>query len=279
MVSKHEFVQVFSSATIGHSGPPTNPGYPTDRALNDPFELRPVVRGLKDIASTTQLLSDQYDRADLPEEFQRFAHQLNLAVPELKDGLKANVVAGAVGIFNQFSPSMVELVLESLGTKLGILSLSETRSSPVMWAHYAADHSGFLIVFDERSPWFWAKKGDLDEFRHIRKVTYLEMSRPGYPADVGAQELFYSKLSEWKYEREWRIIRPLAESSSRLGDIYLFDVPADSIKGVVLGFRANDALATALRSAVRDNPSLRHISVGQAVLSKNSNSIEINPAS
>jgi hypothetical protein len=204
---------------------------------------------------------------------------LNLAVPELPDGLKANVVAGAVGIFNQFSASMVELVLESLGTKLGILSLSETPSSPVMWAHYAADHSGFLIVFDERSPWFWAKKGDLDEFRHIRKVTYLEMSRPGYPADVGAQELFYSKLSEWKYEREWRIIRPLAESSSRLGDIYLFDVPADSIKGVVLGFRANDALATALRNAVRDNPSLRHISVGQAVLSKNSNSIEINPAS
>jgi len=278
MVSKHESVQVFSSATIGHSGPPANPGYPTDRALNDPFELRPVVQGLKDIASTTQLLSDQYDRADLPEEFQRFAHQLNRAVPELKDGLKANVVAGAVGIFNQFSPSMVELVLESLGTKLGILSLSETPSSPVMWAHYAADHSGFLIVFDQRSPWFWAKKGDLDEFRHIRKVTYLEMSRPGYLADVGAQELFYSKLSEWKYEREWRNHSSARREQFAIGR-YLFDVPADSIKGVVPGFRAHDALATALRSAVRDNPSLRHISVGQAVLSKNSNSIEINPAS
>jgi hypothetical protein len=159
MVSKHEFVQVFSSATIGHSGSPTNPVYPTDRALNDPFELRPVVRGLKDIASPTQLLSDQYDRADLPEEFQRFAHQLNLAAPELKDGLKANVVAGAVGMFNQFSPSMVELVLESLGTKLGILSLSETPSSPVMWAHYAADHSGFLIVLTNEAHGSGRRKG------------------------------------------------------------------------------------------------------------------------
>lgn len=164
-----------------------------------------------------------------------------------------------------------------MGTKLGILSLSETPSSPVMWAHYADNHSGFLIVFDEQHPWFCAKMGYEDEFRHLRKVSYVDRSELRYLADLQGQDIFYSKLADWKYEREWRIIRPLQDSSAVLGDVYLFDLPADSIKGIVTGLHANSESTAELKTILDRNPNLRHVRIGHAVRSRVTNSIEIDP--
>jgi hypothetical protein len=245
-------------------------------AQNDPFEFSPVVRGFIDPARTAAVLSEEYDR-QFPEALGKYAAPLGLSVPQFMSRLKPTLVAMSAKLADQASPFLFEKLFDTLGKTLGILSLSETPSSLPMWAHYAANHTGFVLEFDEGHSWFWMKRSDTDEFRHLRKVTYADMSPPRYLGDLEGQEVFYSKLKEWEYEKEWRIIRPLEESSAHFGEIYLFDVPPACIKGVVMGSRRSDSSAADLRAVLTANPALRHVHVSQAVLSKSTNSIEIGP--
>jgi hypothetical protein len=74
-----------------------------------------------------------------------------------------------------------------------ILSLADNRESLLMWAHYAASHSGFLIGFDADQDIL--KRGS--PHRHFGPVVYSH-SKPAKPTfDVVSNlELFYWKSSE-----------------------------------------------------------------------------------
>jgi hypothetical protein len=58
--------------------------------------------------------------------------------------------------------------------------------------------------------------------------------------------VFLTKSSEWIYENEFRILRALepqnkTDQVDSFGcDIYLYDLPLESIKGIILGCRSND---------------------------------------
>jgi hypothetical protein len=121
-----------------------------------------------------------------------------------------------------------------------ILSLADNRESLLMWAHYAASHSGFLIGFD-------ADREILAEpssHRDFGPVVYSH-SKPTKPTfdDVSNLELFYWKSSEWVYEREWRIIdsafSAAGEPSGPRGDHLPFIFRPDSVKEVIYGCRCS----------------------------------------
>jgi hypothetical protein len=61
-----------------------------------------------------------------------------------------------------------------LDSNFGVLSLSETTTSALMWSHYASGGSGFLIEFDAQHSWFWDKRAPKDSFNHLRQVTYQD---------------------------------------------------------------------------------------------------------
>ena len=75
-----------------------------------------------------------------------------------------------------------------------ILPLADNRESLLMWAHYAASHSGFLIGFDSTRKILASSSSHRD----IGPVVYSH-SKPTRPTfgDVTNQELFYWKSSEW----------------------------------------------------------------------------------
>ncbi len=174
----------------------------------------------------------------------------------------------------------VGAIYQKLDENFGILSLSETPTDTLMWSHYADGGRGFLIEFDPRHSWFWAKKEDRDDFRHLRRVAYTSYRPPKYLLETVGQEVLYTKRKEWEYEREWRIIRNFNDAACEVGhdnngkDVLLFAIPPDCILGVVVGYKTDRESAEGMRKLVAANPALSHIRFSEAVL-KSDGSIEI----
>lgn len=52
---------------------------------------------------------------------------------------------------------------QALGQALGIFSLTEDPTHPLMWSHYASQHYGVVVEFDEKHRWF-------DRFKRAKLV-------------------------------------------------------------------------------------------------------------
>lgn len=146
----------------------------------------------------------------------------------------------------------------SLSRRFGVLSLSEVAASSLMWSHYGAQHRGLIIGFDSSHAFFRPKL----ELARLRKVTYSD-ERPRFA--LGAlttsddehttqtvEALLFSKSVEWAYEREWRMIMPFDDAAQFPHRIvnercHLFAMPPDAITCVVIGARADESLAAAVR--------------------------------
>lgn len=97
-----------------------------------------------------------------------------------------------------------------LGTK-GVLSFSETWRSGLMWSHYADEHRGFCIEYDTTD----MEHPDLASvnYRAPRSIKASDLYAWKFEHDREAEKrvldtYYYSKSSEWKYEKEWRDIKP-----------------------------------------------------------------------
>lgn len=141
-----------------------------------------------------------------------------------------------------------------------VLALAENRESLLMWAHYTDRHRGFLIGFDDAD-------GILQEassHRDSGPVSYCH-HRPSRPRmkEVTNQELFYTKHSEWAYEREWRIVDSLfsagGDATDLSRDCWPFRFRPQAIKEIIVGHRAS-AIAPDM-CAVLNEPRYAHVSL------------------
>jgi len=146
-------------------------------------------------------------------------------------------------------------IIESQINHYGILSLTKIPDSFDMWSQYSNGHRGFIIEF---KPDFWKhpsmKSAEGKEYQ-VRKVEYVEdysinldaiADGSGHiSADSIHNELFYKKTSRWKYENEYRMVRPLTDCPeyilpttryvfTDLG-VYLFSFDIECIAQVILG--------------------------------------------
>jgi hypothetical protein len=141
-----------------------------------------------------------------------------------------------------------------------ILSLAENRESLLMWAHYTERHRGFLIAFDDAD-------GDIlavdSQHRDFGPVSYCH-HRPSHNKiqAVTNQELFYTKNSEWAYEREWRIIDSLFSADGDAEDqpsrdCWPFRFRPEAVKEVIMGHRSGAIIGDVC--AVLSEPRYAHV--------------------
>lgn len=83
-----------------------------------------------------------------------------------------------------------------------IACFSEKLDSLPMWAHYAANHTGYVIEYD-------LKKLSAENLGLFYKVAYLPTENfvYGNPISKFPLTLLLQKSDEWGYESEWRIIK------------------------------------------------------------------------
>lgn len=234
-------------------------------ALNDPFELKPFFKTIFNMETfRDNVLKKMEYRPILLEKYEQMPHELRALwtrdqfVKYAIDKIESNKDYFEA----MFNSSMDELIAEmpalskkfrsilhgQLGSGVGILSLSEDPTNDLMWAHYASNHSGFVITFDETNAFFHSERSNQDEFFHLRKVSYIgkHLSFESFEEMVDDEnELFISKLDAWAYEREWRMLAPLMKRVPEIDasePIHLVPFPRAAVSGIIFGHKSSPLL-------------------------------------
>ena len=235
-------------------------------ALNDPFELKPHIAALASLeyaeAELRRLLP-----IILKEELGKVPAELRALLPAgaLEAFLESQlplIQKNFEGLSNQMMPLLQERMGSKLEELLGVLCLTEAPDSLLMWAHYADSHRGFVIEFDESSPFFDRRVSGEDELRHLRRVTY-DRTRPSLTlSEVEDGSAFLTKGLEWRYETEWRMIVSLDGADKILDSghevIHLFKFPPQALKSVIFGCRMTEAKRNEIGSILAQ-PQYSHV--------------------
>lgn len=174
------------------------------------------------------------------------------------------------------------LTLEHAARMVGVLSLSGKNDNLLMWAHYTAQHTGFVIGFDTgNAAWIERQRRDGPPGEPT-KVTYAEARpKPVKIADFRPEDIWYTKSSEWDYEDEWRFTRLLRTAAmtakSPDGDeIPLHEFPKEAGREVILGCRADNILEGEILEIVT-KPPYRSVTVRRAEVDQSTFKLNIVP--
>jgi Protein of unknown function (DUF2971) len=145
-------------------------------------------------------------------------------------------------------------LIEQQLNRFGVLSLTKTPNSFDMWNLYANGHKGFLLEFAadfNTRECMRAKDGTVYEVREVNyvdeyaiNVDDLTGSDGRIPATECNEQVFYSKTSRWATEREYRMVRALADlpgwrlsagTVHRDQRVHLFDFTLDCLVSVTFG--------------------------------------------
>ncbi|RPJ69841.1 MAG: DUF2971 domain-containing protein, partial [Alphaproteobacteria bacterium] len=87
--------------------------------------------------------------------------------------------------------------IDELHSKLRVCCFTEEANHPLMWSHYAFNHTGVCLTFEP------SKDSVLE--KSLYPVTYTdELLEAKSISDL--RKCLLSKLNAWKIEKEWRII-------------------------------------------------------------------------
>jgi hypothetical protein len=234
--------------------------------LNDPSELtpvmdRPAVRASLEFLRNSGMTQDQFDW------LQRQGAVLDLLSPEEKvlnaprTLSEANHMLSISAYENlDYMERKLFATVKNIRARVGILSLSQRYDSLPMWAHYADLAKGFVVILENLERSF---KGDETGSLNIPKPVVYTEQFIGMTFDPSTQDrLFFSKLSDWSYEREWRVVTALnACHRSSDGKLYLRDVDRLHLTGVICGWRTSaDTVSSLGKELRRLNPDAKLIS-------------------
>lgn len=246
--------------------------------LNDPFELKPHLAALATAKYLNAELQGVLPRV-LAEELARLPAEARSQLTD--EALQRYIKAQLPSIhrnLHSLSAQMMPLLQQTMARKLeellGVLCLSESPESLLMWAHYADSHRGFVVQFDETSPFFDCRVSEDDELRHLRRVTYCS-KRPSLTLlEMENGSAFLMKGIEWEYEAEWRMIVPLADASRVLGAgsdaIHLYNFPPSAVTSVILGCRMLETKRAEIRALLAESPQYSHVRCTNAEIDKES---------
>ncbi|HWR44837.1 DUF2971 domain-containing protein [Sporomusa sp.] len=244
----------------------TQPG-----AFNDPFEVKPYISKLADKTDAQSILEDTAREA-IRKVYEEIPAAQRAAVPydQFQEFAKQKIVESSdiiLGMMEFVTPAIRKIFDDKFNETLGILSLAEKPDNLLMWAHYALSHEGYVIGFDSMHPYFHEQKGPDDELRYLRKVEYREI-RPVFPmVEMSGVEVFLVKSTQWAYEQEWRIARPLQEADKIIDaqpfSVYLFQFPAAAIQEVILGCRMQDEVKKEIIATLTASPQFQHVRLFQ----------------
>jgi len=208
------------------------------KSLNDPFESFPLIQVPENTDGTfDRMLADNLKGMDdiwenaLEEE----------RTPKNKSLFENSKIDLASELREKSSPHSLGLGLVEYLKHLCVLSLSRTNSNILMWSHYASNHEGYIIGFND-SHAFLNRKNPRNEIVKPKPVIY-STKRPirNENESMCLDQLFCKKSIEWAYEEEERIFLNHIDNLRSSGkdkygmDIELTDIPIEAISSIYLG--------------------------------------------
>ncbi|MFH1385090.1 MAG: DUF2971 domain-containing protein, partial [Candidatus Omnitrophota bacterium] len=105
----------------------------------------------------------------------------------------------------------------------GAISFTESKSNLLMWSHYADEHRGVVLGFDNNHHFF----------SDLKIVKYDSTIPNDFFRDIDLNDndallkLFYIKSDEWAYEQEHRIVKDLIDS-----DYYIDNADNEVVRNI-----------------------------------------------
>lgn len=132
--------------------------------------------------------------------------------------------------------------------KIGITCLSEFNDNILMWGHYSKGHKGYCLEFDtQKFP---------EEFKenafHVIYKEGIHIYEPeksflkkysNLPFSEKYPQLF-TKSDHWKYEEEWRIINPSANSKETYNP--------EALSSIIFGLNMSDNDKNIIKNIFKD---------------------------
>lgn len=133
-----------------------------------------------------------------------------------------------------------------------------------MWAHYAKDHSGFVLEFDTETMREHFKKIAIQDVRYrdapdpsiaplleraaeIAKARYVYMLRSAVLVHA-----YFSKHTSWTYEQECRLVDQNNFSEDVAGNRILF-IPIECVTSIIVGHKSTAPAVEGSRRIAEDN--------------------------
>jgi len=235
--------------------------------LNDPSELFPQM----DKKSVHKSLHNIRNEGHTEEQFKWIRSQneiIKILFPEEQTPQAPNTIEQANEMIRSpiydnaiyMEKELSEKIL-LIRSRIGILSLTERYDSLPMWAHYAANAKGYVVQFEGLNQKF--KEDPTGSLNVLKPVKYTE-NISGMTFDPSTQDnLFFSKLQDWSYEREWRIVSALStmDSSNFSGEnkkIHLHPIEPSIITRVICGWNVSPDNITSLKKELHNiNPNIQ----------------------
>lgn len=120
---------------------------------------------------------------------------------------------------------------------IGFICFSDNFKSPLMWAHYANNHTGVCLGIEVSN-----KKLLQMNYRANRSAVNFDFKKFENAADEELMEKIIStKFKEWEYEREWRLLCPLLFNPKDNKPEFFFEqfTPDFELREVILGARCD----------------------------------------
>jgi DUF2971 family protein len=234
--------------------------------LNDPSEFTPVVdrsevrtslealrkngmtqdqyHWLKCQGAVLDLLSPEEKVLNVPMTLSEANRMLSLSAYENLDYMEEKLFS----------------TVRNIRSKVGMLSLSARYDSLPMWAHYANQARGFVVVLEDLERSF---NGDETGSLNIPKPVVYAERFIGMTFDPSTQDrLFFSKLSDWSYEREWRVVTALSACyRSPENDLYLRDIDSTHLTHIICGWQNSADEILSIGDEIRHfNPNAKVVS-------------------
>lgn len=234
-------------------------------SFNDPFDGNPNI---------TRILSLEEEQAIAIETLKKINHNDILKSfiethPQFENELTLNTIDHMQSDLQNIALDLIrkeshKTFHKQMDKALGALCLTETPDSPLMWAHYAQDHTGFVIELDGHNDFFH----DIGSTKQVRRVIYIEKRPSGTLSDLNPIDLFFTKSIHWIHEKEWRMLERLSNAveiiSKNDQSIYLFNIPPDAIKSIIFGCRCNTSFIKETIIKIQSKPELSNASIKYA---------------
>lgn len=201
--------------------------------------------------------------------------EMNIHKPEMK-----NMLGSCFKLESGYREFMLKILRSALDKEIGILCLTEKYDNLPMWAHYANNHNGFVIEFDEMHTFFNQHNNPKKLIGHVNKVCY-SLRRPEfmlYDSNLNDSEnldnwinnFLFLKSSMWEYEQEWRMIYTLRDCKNRIKnenhEICLVSLPIECIKGIILGCNISKESKQNIIALLKSNDNYSHIKLSHIEL-------------
>jgi hypothetical protein len=225
--------------------------------LNDPFEWMPILPSKEEIIAIIETVAKE--NIQLIENHSLTREKKRKAISDYTKKYKDSIKAVLNDEPNNFGEQFFNRAITSLGSKLGLFSLSRRWNSSLMWAHYTNSHKGFCIGFERNSDYFKTKGNPIDPIFIIQPVIYSE-NRIKVPVERGVKidpKVVLTKSTDWKYEEEERVIALLDLADKTIEakpyNICLFKIPHKTISEIIVGAKIEDDNLKVIHSFCRKN--------------------------